>query len=278
MQMGGGSRQQRRKAPTRAAPQRAEPCRPPPTQGQRRGASQHPAAARGPCGVKRAVLKPAEQRGAFPGDPRKALAITLRTNTARPRRPSGPGRALGSQHPPEQRTPASSLRPQSCRPQPRDGHRHSATSWPSQASSSVQMRPAPGPKCAAPGAPSACPQPRCRQTTWASPGPSRRHTRCPTRPRGAAPRAPHSDPAARRTWRLPAEGEAKSGRGAGPREGVLGAEPALTRAQTPASRDAPADTSGAADTPHRVRRGSVPAQRSRLSPSGTAPRAGAAAS
>lgn len=46
MRMGGGSRQQRRKAPTRAAPQRAEPCRPPPTQGQRRGASQHPGSER----------------------------------------------------------------------------------------------------------------------------------------------------------------------------------------------------------------------------------------
>lgn len=47
---------------------------------------------------------------------------------------------------PEQKAPASSLCAQSCRPQPRAGHCHSAASWPPQPSSSIQMRPTPAPK------------------------------------------------------------------------------------------------------------------------------------
>ena len=69
---------------------------------------------------------------------------------------------------PEQTTPASSACPQSCRPQPREGHLHTWDSFPPQFSSSSQMGPDPWPNWANFKASRAPPQPSCLHTTRAS--------------------------------------------------------------------------------------------------------------
>ena len=69
---------------------------------------------------------------------------------------------------PEQMTPASSACPQSCCPQPREGHLHTWDSFPPQFSSSSQMGPDPWPNWANFKASRAPPQPSCLHTTRAS--------------------------------------------------------------------------------------------------------------
>ena len=69
---------------------------------------------------------------------------------------------------PEQMTPASSACPQSCCPQPREGHLHTWDSFPPQFSSSSQMGPGPWPNWANFKASRAPPQPSCLHTTRAS--------------------------------------------------------------------------------------------------------------
>ena len=69
---------------------------------------------------------------------------------------------------PEQTIPASSACPQSCRPQPWEGHLHTWDSFPPQFSSSSQMGPDPRPNSANCKALRAPPQPSCLHTTRAS--------------------------------------------------------------------------------------------------------------
>ena len=69
---------------------------------------------------------------------------------------------------PEQMTPASSACPQSCCPQPWEGHLHTWDSFPPQFSSSSQMGPDPWPNSANCKALRASPQPSCLHTTRAS--------------------------------------------------------------------------------------------------------------
>ena len=69
---------------------------------------------------------------------------------------------------PEQMTPASSACPQSCCPQPREGHLHTWDSFPVHLTLSSQMGPDPAPKEEERVASRAFPQPSCLHTTRAS--------------------------------------------------------------------------------------------------------------
>ena len=128
---------------------------------------------------------------------------------------------------PEQMTPASSACPQSCCPQPREGHLHTWDSFPPQFSSSSQMGPDPWPNWANFKALRALPQPSCLHTTRASSKSQPSLQMVPQEPWSRISTLPAQgpSPSTRRSCLLPEERETRQGavdRALGPGTGRWG--------------------------------------------------------
>lgn len=122
--------------------------------------------------------------------------------------PQCPTLSLPPAHSREQRTPASSLCPQSARPHGSAGQLHRDASLPRHATSSSHTGPEPGPKAAPAGAPTAWPQPSWRHTTSASARSQESSHTVPQEPACQSSTRPEQRSSPPRTRKAPSSGKA----------------------------------------------------------------------